>query len=568
MIHPISLWYATLMPIKPKISALLKELHEGIYEKEEVLALTLLSSIAGESVFLLGPPGVAKSLIARRLKYAYKDGKAFEYLMSHFSTPDEIFGPVSISKLKEEDKYERITERYLPSASVVFLDELWKAGPSIQNALLTVLNEKVYRNGEQEIPVPMKALIAASNELPVKGQGLEALWDRFLVRLPVGGIGDIAQFKAMISRPMNSQADMLADPVGEKNKITPEEYQTWSKQIDRIIIPEHIFNIIVLIKTHYIEEYNQKDENAKKQIYISDRRWRKIVHLLRTSAFLNDRKAIDLMDCFLMSHCLWNGREEIETVTQFIQEAIQRYGYIADLDSTGFREELAEFQREITQETRTIQDTRETVLKGFNQDYYRISFDEQHSYYIKQHDVQSLSPEDQPMNLYTLHKLSAGYLGKNPSAVLKQGSADFSMVVEGVARELETLYKYSHRAKIRKGHDPFSITVDGRECNLETTGAGDKRRITRKPADNRIAAWDKRTSGFLDYINRWKTQIEGYQKQDIRYLRSHLFVKPELASLVETHLNTAHREIDKLEVEIREIQHHYRHIQDAEVVLP
>lgn len=108
--------------------------------------------------------------------------------MNRFSTPDEIFGPVSISQLKDQDKYERIVNNYLPSATVVFLDEIWKAGPSIQNALLTVLNEKLYRNGEQEIKVPMKALISASNELPNKGEGLEALWDRFLVRLIVDSV--------------------------------------------------------------------------------------------------------------------------------------------------------------------------------------------------------------------------------------------------------------------------------------------------------------------------------------------------------------------------------------------
>jgi len=173
------------MAVKQRIQKLLQELNTGIYEKEEVMALSLLSAVAGESIFLLGAPGVAKSLIARRLKYAFEGGKAFEYLMSRFSTPDEIFGPVAISKLKNEDKYERVVENYLPSADVVFLDEIWKAGPSIQNALLTVINEKKYRNGAQEIDIPMKALISASNELPAKNEGLEALWDRFLVRLEV-----------------------------------------------------------------------------------------------------------------------------------------------------------------------------------------------------------------------------------------------------------------------------------------------------------------------------------------------------------------------------------------------
>ncbi len=142
-----------------KLSQLLQYLNQGIYEKEEVIGLAFLSAIAGESIFLLDRPGVAKSLIARRLKYLFAEGTSFEYLMNRFSTPDEIFGPVSISKLKDEDIYERLTSNYLPDAEVVFLDEIWKAGPSIQNALLTILNEKVYRNGAQEINVPMRLLL-------------------------------------------------------------------------------------------------------------------------------------------------------------------------------------------------------------------------------------------------------------------------------------------------------------------------------------------------------------------------------------------------------------------------
>ena len=108
------------MDIRNRIQQLLTAINQGVYEKDTELSLSLLAALAGESVLLLGPPGVAKSMVARRLKSAFKGAKAFEYLMSRFSTPDEIFGPISINRLKEFDKYERAIDGYLPTASVVF----------------------------------------------------------------------------------------------------------------------------------------------------------------------------------------------------------------------------------------------------------------------------------------------------------------------------------------------------------------------------------------------------------------------------------------------------------------
>ena len=169
------------MDIRNRIQQLLTAINQGVYEKDTELGLSLLAALAGESVLLLGPPGVAKSMVARRLKAAFKGAKAFEYLMSRFSTPDEIFGPISINRLKEFDKYERAIEGYLPTASVVFLDEIWKAGPAIQNSLLTAINEKIYRNGDREIKLPLKLLIAAVTSCPRTAKELEAVVEAHFV---------------------------------------------------------------------------------------------------------------------------------------------------------------------------------------------------------------------------------------------------------------------------------------------------------------------------------------------------------------------------------------------------
>lgn len=206
--------------MKDRIIHLIQQMQRGIYDKDTEIALSLLAAIAGESILLLGPPGVAKSMVARRLKLAFLNARDFEYLMSRFSTPDEIFGPVSISKLKETDAYERCVDGYLPTVDVVFLDEMWKAGPAIQNTLLTVMNEKLFRNGSHEIQLPLKLLVAASNELPAQGEGLEALWDRFIIRLECRNIPNDQHFLKMLTTPDDSAIEINAD-----DQISNEEYE-------------------------------------------------------------------------------------------------------------------------------------------------------------------------------------------------------------------------------------------------------------------------------------------------------------------------------------------------------
>ena len=300
------------MKADSQIKSLLKALSQGVCEKEHIIAMALLCAIAGESFFLLGPPGTAKSLVARRLKLAFKEGQSFEYLMSRFSTPDEIFGPVSISLLKNEDRYERVVDGFLPTATIVFLDEIWKASPSIQNALLTALNERIFQNGRNTISLPMKLLIAASNELPAEDEGLEALWDRFLVRMVSNCIQNEKTFYKMIR-----QQSFESPVIGENSLITEEQYNQWQKEIVAIVVPDEICNIITFIRKGFNKEI-QKEEINKMNYYVSDRRWKKCVHLMQASAFLNGRKSIDMTDVPILMHCLWNRDETIPTVIDVI----------------------------------------------------------------------------------------------------------------------------------------------------------------------------------------------------------------------------------------------------------
>lgn len=298
--------------MKQKLLNLQHDLNKNIIGREAVIKSALLSLVAGENILLIGPPGTAKSMIARSISQVIdgeQDNHYFEYLLTKFSTPEEIFGPLSISELKQ-DRFKRNTDGYLPTVQVAFLDEIFKASSSILNALLTILNERKYHNGTHTIDTPLISIISASNELPTGQAELSALYDRFLIRsyvdyLPNEGLSELFDLNMKVQTA---------------RKLTIMELQTIQHQAEQVIFPDNVQHAILDIWQAVKDEFKDNADES-----LSDRRFVKCLHLMRISAATNDRTEVDFSDVCLLKDCLWNVPENAKKVTFIILGILKKY---------------------------------------------------------------------------------------------------------------------------------------------------------------------------------------------------------------------------------------------------
>ena len=440
------------MKIEVQIKKMLDVMSSGIYEKEHIIAMALLSAIAGESIFLLGPPGTAKSLVARRLKLAFSHDNAFEYLMSRFSTPDEIFGPVSISLLKNEDRYERVVDGFMPTATVVFLDEIWKASPSIQNTLLTAINERIFKNGRETISLPMKALIAASNELPAEDEGLEALWDRFLLRMVSNCIQSENTFYKMIR-----QKPVLDVTMPDDLKISDDLYLTWQQEIDNIQIPDSILETITYIRKRLKEEGEKEGQNVM-DYYVSDRRWKKCIHLLQASAFLNGRNSINITDIPILIHCLWNTTACIPVIIDVVAgSVIQKLERQMNQIEKGIDQALKQVSMQNTEDSHSI----EEEFGGLSLFYYHLQnypsgncmfFKTDYSHIATYSDMDGILYRDKQKNAYIVRAIYTGapfdyqIKGDNNVKKVKLRKCNGGIIIDGIPYAFKRLNSNSSQS--------------------------------------------------------------------------------------------------------------------------
>lgn len=298
---------------RARLARLLEVLESGLVERRQVLRLSLLGALAGEHTLLIGPPGTAKSALARRIHLAFRDARYFERLLTRFTVPEELFGPLSIRAL-EEDRYERHVAGFLPDAEVAFIDEVFKANSAILNALLTLLNEREFDNGAGRLHCPLISVIGATNQVP-EDEVAEAFFDRFLLRLVVGPVSADG-FRALLGCDGRSGAEGVATcgpsaqpgapsaagdgrdarqpPLADDLQLGAADRAALTAAALQVTLPEEVLDRLSELRAWL----------AAQAHYVSDRRWVKIGHLLRMAAASEGRATVAEWDLGLVPCCI------------------------------------------------------------------------------------------------------------------------------------------------------------------------------------------------------------------------------------------------------------------------
>jgi MoxR-like ATPase len=281
-----------------KVVALRADLTTNLLEREAAVDAAVLALVTREHALFLGPPGTAKSLLVRSVCERIEGASYFERIVTKFSTPEEIYGPLSLTAL-EHDQYQRVTTSTLVEAHIGFLDEIFKANSAILNSLLTIINERVFHQGSGPINVQLLSLFGASNELP-EDNSLAALHDRFLLRVTVPYLADDDSMRALLT----------IVPAQPTHTVTLDELSAAQAEVSAVPLTGAAIDAIVAVK-HELESEG---------IAVSDRRWRQCGKLLRARAWLDgDVEATDEHGQVLV-HALWTAPDQIRVVERVVSK--------------------------------------------------------------------------------------------------------------------------------------------------------------------------------------------------------------------------------------------------------
>ena len=313
-------------------------------DRDEIVDLIALAVTAGEHLILHGPPGTAKSALIRQFAGAVR-GTYFEYLLTRFSEPNEVFGPIDLVRLRE-GTVATVTNGMLPQAEFIFLDELFNANSAILNNLLTVLNERIYRRGAEVHRLPLLSLFAASNHLP-EDDSLRALFDRFLLR------SHVENLKPEELPRLLSAGWELERSTAIESSISAEDLRSLSRRIYEVDVRE--------IADRYAAVVSKVRDLG---VALSDRRVVKILKLVAASAVLCGRKTARVSDFWVFRY-VWDREEQIAPLRSLVAGVIEPHSGEADahpLSSLPDRVDAEEIARRLDAVEQEMQDHRSLGL--------------------------------------------------------------------------------------------------------------------------------------------------------------------------------------------------------------
>lgn len=276
-----------------KLQQIKQMLNEKFYDRDVEIEALLIALLSKQHILFIGPAGTGKSALSAMLGEIVEDSTYFQHLLTPFSTPEELFGVLSLKDL-EQGIYRRNIKGMLPEANFAFIDEIFKANSAILNSLLTLINERIYYNNGVPIPTPLMSIVGSSNEYIEEGEGLEALFDRFLLRYEVDYIRDDEKFIAMLQ---NNEEVQLP-------KLSMQELIQHQHRVKHVQIPPKLFEVIAKIRRQL------QDEGIRP----SDRRFKQSLSIIQAKAYLEGRFEVQRSDLMILTHTLWETIEQKEQV--------------------------------------------------------------------------------------------------------------------------------------------------------------------------------------------------------------------------------------------------------------